>query len=517
MLHDRTSRRRLEQLADDSEQTRNQIRLRGVHGGTLIDFYDFAERGVTRNSSEVIGLGLTFSGFAESEATQWSSIDLSVTHVPGEIDLLENRPLASYETFRIRQAIHGNGDGDDRADRLPPGGRPRHVLPAPATSFTNALGGAHVLLRRSSIRLALTDDRSDEPTRPRQVVDGPNSIPRVNYDLMQTDVTQPPGPALSAADDPPRSKDHVGYGTGDGRIEIVMSFDTDGTADVQNAGGFNVYVMWQTDDDILRRYFEPWGGRGLSREDWLFPDLSVIRPFLLTRRYSYLRDLREALKDERGNLPTAKIQELMDDPPKQTLFARANAVSDAHAADLGETDPDLLKMPNVVHEAMYNGYRILLHPWSGDLRKGMNTPWPAEFPLQWDPAGEINLDWKPELTRDSEPAGSAPQAYRIWITTSDFFDEESSPVPVYCHDDAAGAATDEYKQWLFYPVRRTPIEGPPSLDDIANDVCKRTVTITEVTPRLAYELEVKWSTPFYNDTARGPDQSSRSAHRGGIS
>ncbi len=530
-LSNRRNWQRLQQESDDAEQTRHQIRLRALHGGRLIDFSNsdaIGWSGTIQNSSEIVALGRTFSGpfdqgtgvrpgFSESEVASWRTVEVEVAHVPGTIDLSYNIPLPSIQTMTLAPSAEVQ-----RAVTHPEERVERSSEESGEVSLASHLGGASYRLPYPGVRTARVHGISQEPTPPKSPFNGPHRIPRVNYDLMQTNVEQPLPNIQEVV--PPEPTKHVGYNTGDGRLELVASFATDGTQAARTSGGFNVYILWKTDDPELKKYFEPWGNLPgqLSEDDWMTPDLDIIRPFLVTRRYSYLRDLREALKSAGGHLP-ASVSSLMADPPKQSIFPRADNVTDRQEeeqptggsrADESGVEVPMVKMPNAVHVdewELQNGTveRLPLHAWSADLRKGtksvpLQPGEVAEFLKYWDPAGGIDPSWNPERERDvHQPAGNKPQPYRIWITTTDFFDQESKPVPVYCHDSATGdppeplSGSDTHPdEWLFYPLRRGPIETPDS----------RTLEITEVAPRTRYDLKVSWKPPHYNSISAGPEQ-----------
>jgi hypothetical protein len=364
----------LEHLIYDSQQARRFLSLRALQGGSLVDFWcspDVStatcanDRGKEYPAASLVGLGLSIGQFTDSDLDVWIArnarmiVDVQHQTTSGHVDL---------------------GQGEAR-------------------------------LHTTEIQNARNTGSSLPPTPPSRL-----HWPRINYDLLQSNVDD----QNHILDGASSQSTHFRHVTGDGLVQILMRFESAASI---NAGGFNVYGMWE--DTSTSQYFS---------NPHLQPSLDELRTWLITRRYSYSRDLV-------NSLPQIAIDRLNQFPPEEPVFFRPAGATDHGAVDnqtfRGTPLPVNVQNPDSL-------------VFTFDLRRGMS------FSSGWDPKGRIDSEWNPTLKRDRSSAGTKPQGYRFWVTSVDLFGQESEPVPVRT-DDPASNLSEEY---IYRPVYRTPLPPP---------------------------------------------------------
>jgi hypothetical protein len=403
-LTDRATLERLDTAVNGATQTRKHIRIRALHGGEMIDYWadpdgvggaiDEMQRGKRYPASELIGSGTTIpidmaklKEWVEAEKTLLIEVEQHARDAGKKPD----RPLDSD--------IPGNLDMDGA----------RGQFDAGSWSLD------HTFLKRAHLL------GSSYPPPPPLGAD-------VDYSMNHAD-------AAATKKFPGATGPALNYATGDGRIEIRITPPKQDD-DRVTVAAFNVYGMWET--DAATPYFDDPSKNPSSQE---------LRPWLVTRRYSFERDLKEAFPDVAGARHPALL-DLLSSPPWQPVLRRPERVSD-RTDGVNETLPNFAPQGGAI--------------FAFDIRKGMRsgTGAPANVFAGWDLSAPAATDWTPERRRDGTllPADATnPQRYRFWVTSIDAFEQESDPVPVRTNDVDAGQTTASF---LFAPVRRAPILGPP--------------------------------------------------------
>lgn len=445
VFRDRTLIVKLDEIITPPEKIRQQLRMRALQGGTLIDFWCSpdapttcadANRGRQYPASELIGCGITIGSFTPDDVRDWLN-----SAGPGD-------DIVSITVRHIR--VVRPGDVIKDAD-----GNVIEIITDADAAFDP---GTFVLSERD-LRIALSDGTTLPPAAPRETF--------VNYDFLQT----------NAGTEGPVQLAHV---TGDARVEILI---TPGIPPTYNrmTFGFNVYGMWEIAS--TQRFFD---------DPNLSPTMAELRPWLITRRYSYERDLKGAFPAGGGGADHPGLTGALANPPWQAVLVRINDVLDQNDDPIGKPLPDVFR-------TIADGTRQTRV--SLDLRVGMDSGASAsgrKF-VGWDPEGPPRVSWDPKQTREGTAAGTEPQRYRFWVTAIDPFEQESKPVPVLAHDAEGGETTTT----LFTPRRRAALLPPPAFDATTNP----TGRTLELTPQAngAFTLTVKWETPFLNDLGRSED------------
>ncbi|MBS0537072.1 MAG: hypothetical protein JSR72_23695, partial [Proteobacteria bacterium] len=230
---------------------------------------------------------------------------------------------------------------------------------------------------------------------------------------------------------------------------------------------FNVYGVWE--------------GASLTTDSWFQGTepkcLDELKPWLITRRYSWLRDLKGALPPVAG-APHDNLLAELDDPAWHPIMVRASTIED-RSSDSPSVSSDR-KLPNAIRPG--------LTIWSFDLRQGMGSG-VHSMRRGWDPSAPIVTSWTPYHWRhDDLTSGSVrpvPQRYRFWVTCVDALDQESPPIAVRTADSAAG----EGETHIFTPRHRTPLPSPPQHEELS----PRAIKISADTDRR--RIEVRFSVP----------------------
>lgn len=433
---------RIDEINEKRESVREQLRLRALTGGHMLDFWCSPDqslgacspgtRGEAYPGSELIGLGVTLGPFNRSEVDGWRALG-------GLLLQVHQNPIPP-----VVDAVPLTAPGD--------------AAPGDLDFFRTIrrFGSGSRLISPEEIDLAVGPNGSSFP---------PAAPTRawINYDMVQTN------PGVAKKD---RS---FAAATGDGAVEIIIEPPL---SDTTSIAGFNAYCMWRT--AATRHYFEA-----------PFPDPTPaeIRPWLVSRRYSSLLDLKKPFP-----LPeyAARLDELRRQPPWQPILLRADKTD--------VLDPPTELASKTVNDPFYPGKTL----YRFDLRQGMadtTVGWPAS--PEWDPKAPISSSWSPEHDRDGDnnPAGD-PQLYRFWVSAVDGFEQESNLIPVDATDlavgDTAGALT-------FNPVRRDPVL-PPSLVVKSSRNAGPERRGIDYKPRRK-RLTINWRSSLRNQLARRVTQS----------
>jgi hypothetical protein len=431
----------LEETVTPANSVREQLRLRALHGGALINYWTASEdgaanegqRGQQASAADVLGLGLTIGSFSEAVVQSWEDDTLILTvkqqsaHGLQEIGFTDEVP-DDTEHLLAAELDQTFTDGEFPFDF------PAEVI-------------AKTLQRNSSIA----------PPAPLKAA--------VNYDLMQSN---PGANEEKEKEVINKTGATFAYRTGDGRMEIVITPPLFTALEGKTVYGYNVYGMWETAQ--TQAYFQ---------DPAKVPSPEERGRYLITRRYSYERDLKDAFPDfNQAVHPGLKLA--LEWPPQEAVLERAEKYTDEHEAE--NKDP----LPNVANSS--GG--VLLTEWNFDLRTGMRLHDKSARPFpDWDPKALVHTEWKPTENRDGSIA-AAPQRYRFWVASVDSFEQESVLVPVRTDDADAG---DSAASYYFKPVQRTPLLPPVAQAE--DGASGRRLTYT------ANRLTVLWDTPPLNSTA----------------
>lgn len=445
----------LDDIIKERTQARQQLRLRALQGGELIDYWcdpdqfaatcPEAHRGMRYPASELLGMGITISGITSEDLAQWIAdremLTVTVRHEPAD-------PVGRADTsFEVGVQSPG------------------HLAFDTLQQYQWGPGLAPKLAYAKEFQRALDDGGSHLPPGPAGA--------EVNYDLSQSNAGDP-----EAGDNPATAQRErtVAFETGDGKVQILIkppaSPDWAGPDErSKTVYAYNIYSMWEGAPGTERFFAD-------NPEE---PTLDELRPWRVSARYSYTRDLQAAFPTNGG--PHPALVSALADPPWFPVLERPEVVKDPSPS---EDAPEGRKLPNVGRDGMT--------AWSIDLRKGMKLDNPDDIDVRWDNFGPLNYDWSPELRRDGSPADGRPQRYRFWVTSVDAFEQESAPIPVQTNDQQAGEADSLF----FEPRRRTPLGPPPQNIEDDGGAGK---SIQLLWDQDTSQLKLNWETPFISQVA----------------
>lgn len=405
-------------VRDDTERVRSQLRLRCLQGGRMIDFWAEGnnpappdkDRGRQWTAADLLGLGLDVGRFSRADVEGW----LKLAHASADGIVVEVRHIPAISEAQPVPSL-----SDSQGKDVPFG---RLFYEGATLAYKNGTA----LLAPKDIRRALDRGSSCPPPPP--------SAAFVNYDLVRNWV------------DPDKLNEHVdaasgtalSYGTGDGRVELLIGEPRAPDNAPHSVMGFNIYGVWEGASPATDRWFAGDEPRSLAE----------LKPWLITRRYSRLRDLDGALPGSGGSTHVNVVAEHQD-PAWHPAMLRVASIED-------RTDDDMragaAELPYVLKPGM--------SVWSHDLRQGMGTGAHA-MRIGWDPAAPIATRWTPYYWRGDDPdmpsGRTRPQRYRFWATSVDGLDQESAPIAVATADKDAG----ETETFLFTPRHRTQLPFPP--------------------------------------------------------
>ena len=422
---------RLDDTYAGAVQTRQQIRLRALHGGELIDYWDDpdnlgtpiteTDRGKRYPAAELIGCGCTIP-IATADFNQWVTAGYDL-----QVDVTQRPAVAA--NYRKDLPLDSSQPGDVSTRRA---------------IFTQ---GTYVI---NTLRSVQSTGSSVPPPPP--------SDAYVNYAMDQSDIQTNLSTQFKQTSGP-----SLGYATGDGKVEILIAAPAlPAGSPKKSVAAFNVYGIWEGPAQVQPFFNDP----------TLTPTLAQLKPWLITRRYSYGRDLQLGFPDVAPAHHPALL-DLLATPPWQPILQRPDRVSDLSDGN-NSTLPDSTPA-NIT-------------TFSVDLRQGMSpTPdTPADLAVNWDMGAPADTSWKPERKRDGSPAGNGPQRYRFWVTSVDAFEQESAPVPVKTNDIDAGQAASSF---FFAPVHRAPLLSSPGSGTNAD---APTLTFDSATQRLTVQFRTPW-------------------------
>ncbi len=432
VMSDRVTLRMLEEVTFTPDQVRKQLKLKALQGGTMIDFWSAPDtlggdngdnqRGRHYIASHLLGLGC----------------DIAVPRAT--VDLIQDEKDAN-------------------------------VLEIELTDIADRYGSTKTYLFPWDIDNAKDIGASFSPKPPRRAY--------VNFDLTRPDSVYPDDSDRKLTADEPR------FNTGNGLVEVHIvpeppseaPRNSDGTMidtneRVPTETGFNLYGIWQGAAGMDKYFSDPNA----------VPELEVLRPYLITRRFSFERDLLGAFPDIKDQTHPGILAALAN-PPPHAIVPRP-----IRSRDFNDYEDDGKKQPKPAPEVPDPLYRNIDAPdptiFTFDLRRGFESiaPVPSGAVSGWDPAAVVDESWSPMKRRDGSTDLAGPEPHRFFVTSVDAFDLESTPVPVNGADIESSLAQQE--RWIYLPTFRTQVPAPKNpARSIVDDV--------KSNPK----LEVTWEVP----------------------
>jgi hypothetical protein len=416
----------LDAVVKEPTQVREHLRVRALHGGELIDYWNdpdgsgpLPERGMRYPAAETVGLGCTIS-LTAAQIAQWvtgkNQVLVEVSQRPRPPAARSDQPLTSLDA----------------------GGVPGNVPAAEKGIFDKGSYPITWFMLR------------DAATSGRSIAIPPPSRAWVDYAMVSND--------QAAAK--PNVKDNgpgMTFATGDGRIELVIEPPPARSDGATTVAAYNVYGIWET---AVPAASPLWDLAHVAT-------LDELRSWRMSRRYWYGRDLQRPFPALAG-VPNPRVVDFLNDPPWEPVLQRPTTLT-------SENSSTSKPLPN--RDAGKGRYGI-------DLRRGMQAPPTPGLPPAWDLTLPVDTTWTPERDRVGrvfDPSLRRPERYRFWVTSVDAFEQESTPVPVETHDADAGEAL----AYLFEPRRRTPIPGPAAHDEsivLTHDTVHETLELRFQTP-----------------------------------
>ncbi|RNJ50371.1 hypothetical protein D1O30_12985 [Methylocystis hirsuta] len=259
----------LSRIIESRTGVRDQLKLRAITGGHLIDFWCSPDgpvgacadgsRGAAYPGSELVGLGTTFGPFDRAAVDGWLAA--------GGL-LVQVHQTAFTRISRDATLNAGPADAPGDLDYF---------------GLSRRFSAGSRALAPDEIRLALTEGSSSPPVKPASAV--------VNYDIVQSNAGDRE-PAYMAP-------------TSEAVLDLLIE---PGKSAASSVAGFNVYCIWESNatEPLFRSPFEN-------------PPIEALRPWLVNRRYSDLLDLDPAFP-----MPAYddRLRELRSSPPWNPLLVR---------------------------------------------------------------------------------------------------------------------------------------------------------------------------------------------------
>lgn len=287
----------LRRIIETRSGVRDQLKLRAITGGHLVDFWCSPDspvgscpdgsRGEVYPGSELVGLGATFGPFDRAAVDGWLAAGGLLLHV---------HQVAFARISRDATLDAGPADAPGDLDYF---------------GVSRRFSAGSRALSPDEIRLALTEGSSSPPVKPVSA--------RVNYDIVQSN----PGDREPAYMTP----------TSEAVLDLLIE---PGASETTSVAGFNVYCIWESDatEALFRKPFET-------------PPIEDLRPWLVNRRYSDLLDLDPSFP---GRPYQDRLRELRLSPPWNPLLVRRP-----------DSDAELPKIADATVDPFYPGLTLFRH------------------------------------------------------------------------------------------------------------------------------------------------------------
>lgn len=451
----------LQDINNDVEQAENlksQFSMLGLQGTEIIDYWCSPkvsqqnrveeDCGKKYPTSEAVGLGTTIGELDEAVVQGLlNSGDTIVIEV-------EYFPPSKEELWNSKHYDWAGLHDEDYLEEMP------------AAKANNLIQNKGV----NSLENAITRGSSCPPDKPKMAV--------VEYDLFLKRLKS----VFSGVQDLKGKVDfteNLETGTGDGKVLFKFykpdekpfpPFEAENSSIIT---GVNVYGLWEPKDlaSPFVKYF---------RDESLNPSLEEIKPWMVTRRYSYYNDLKPFFAAANVNVlnnqsnppmsPAFQSPEKVTNPESVVHVDQANKV-------YNETMPDRNK--NDVNE------QTVL--FSINIREGFLNAFVPAIQSTWDkfPRSAMPANWCAEQWKGAETEENSPQRYRFWATSVDIFGQESELIPVV-NKETSTAAESKFFSFKY----RQSLQPPPS----NNESEKNNISIEYSKNRLT----VRWKSPFKN-------------------
>ncbi len=428
--------RSLENVTYTPDQVRKQLKIQAFQGGSLIDFWaspdvdggvgNETDRGHHYSASDLLGLGL------------------DIEPIPAET--IEEIQSDVANNFLMIELSDANG----------------------------SYGISSTILHPQDITNAKTLGAAFTPNKPKRAF--------VNYDLTMQDSVYPKESERNLKAEEPR------FVTGNGMVELHIEptnpsevpRDSNGEVistdqRVATEAGFNIYGIWENSPGMDKYFTNP----------ETIPSIDELQPYLITRRYSYERDIFGAFPDVIGATHPGVVEALAN-PPWHSVIPRPRRGLDydEHEDTGTKSRNDAVEVPDLLYRND-DGQDPTI--FSFDIRRGLipTHTGPAGAVVGWDPAAEVDDEWTPLHNRDGSTSSGRPEYYRFFVSSVNCFDQESDIVPVVGAD--LNAVQDGPRRWIFTPAYRSQIQAPENLE----------LFVGKGTP--PKKLLVQWNTPDHNE------------------
>ncbi|NHE56426.1 hypothetical protein [Cyclobacterium plantarum] len=475
LLKNRDFLREMEEAVAEPENLKSQLSVLAGQGTEIIDYWCNpwqsqpnrveTDCGKKYSLAEALGLGVTLGEIESSKVQEWhtngDSLLFNVSYIPPTKKALEDSEY-DWDKFHDMDMVVGVQKLDS----------PTNII---TTDGTNSLKNALDHATSCTVEQPLTGEFEYDIYMKRL-------IPDFDDDLLEK---------ISHGE-------NIEKGTGDGRALIksqrpaekpfpkVVSTVGDVIKEENSSiiTGVNVYGLWQSEATAdLKKYFD---------DPNLNPELDIIKPWRITRKYSYNKELKPFFAVDNPNIKAAQ-----QNPPILPAFQQVDNTQNLEKILAVEENNRVIneEMPKRNEKKDEVIFSI-------DVRDGFRIDYNPNLPETWDkfPLDAREKEWQPEMQRGkTKKTGKVPQAYRFWVTAVDVFGQESEPMPVENLESSIGTVTN-----VFQFKYRAELQAPPSNDESTKDYIQ--------IENKNGVIETKWQSPFkselghFGKTSRGTDR-----------
>lgn len=446
-------------LTINPHDTKEKLALSMLQGGFMIDYWDNThndqsppkdnDRGVQYTAASLLGNGINIPLSIEMikllKDKDLLPIQIKVFHVPGTPPKSDPIVIKEGENFQAGEIAVGSS----------------HSEPFPSSNIFQ-ITKAHFD--------KLENEKSTFPAyAPKKAW--------INYDLSAYYLLGDSMDKSKKSDGDHEENYQYNYRTGDGRLEMLIEPDWDkiGEPDdskTQNTfiAGINVYGIWEGHLE-KNKSLQQVLSEGSEQEK-----IDALKPYLISKRYSYLHDLKDTFPSNPDGSEHPSLKNNMFRPPWQATLIKPRG----KYFELEEID-EKSSNKNSLPSSRYDGLTL----FSLDIRKGIKEKYESNYEELWDSNALPNDNWDPRFDRRNKELNK-PEAYQFWVSCVDMFEQESNLTQVIC--EVNEEAEELYK---YYPRYRRPILPPP-----ANNASNKGVFLEFINTVGDYALKVNWETPF---------------------